>query len=196
MIAQPKDIDHAVPALDLTPTGKVPAVLNGLPAQPIPPAGLTAEQRGAEWMARYGCTPWCVLDHAGTDGEPGWHQGPRAAVTAPTPYADSMPGDGLGLVLAARVTTVNQDAAAFGVESLLWVEIDCETLELDVEQTDVLISRLEQFLPVLRALRGQLAEASGGDFPADPVAKARYMAEMDERVKTRTAELLAAEASK
>ncbi|MEU0716805.1 hypothetical protein ABZ498_06440 [Streptomyces lavendulocolor] len=139
-------------------------------------AQLTAAHRGPEWTARYGCTPWCVLDHAGADGTPGWHQGPRATVLAPTRYADSAPGDGPGLVLAARVTTVNQDADVFGIESQLWVEIDSMVLELDVAEADVLISRLEEFLPKLRVLRDQLAEASEGDRPADEAAEAAWLA--------------------
>ncbi|MEU0369079.1 hypothetical protein ABZ070_02245 [Streptomyces sp. NPDC006283] len=137
---------------------------------------LDAAKRGPEWMARFGCPVWCVMDHAGTDGEPGWHQGLPAEAIAPTPFCDADPGGDSAVVLAARVTQVNQDPKVFGVETRLWVDVDCETLELDVAQTDVFIARLETFLPQLRALRAQLAEASKDDVPENTEAKAAWLA--------------------
>jgi hypothetical protein len=142
----------------------------------ILPGPFAATDRGAEWMARYGCPAWCVMDHAGTDGEPGWHQGHRAEAVAPTPFCDTFPRDDSAVVLAARVTQVNQDPEIFGIETRIWVDVDTETLELDVAQTDVFIARLEAFLPQLRTLRTQLAEASKDDVPENTEAKAAWLA--------------------
>jgi hypothetical protein len=128
-------------------------------------------------MARYNCPAWCVLDHAGPVGEPGWHQGPTAKVETPTEYADVRPGEGRDIALAARVTHTNEMPEIFGIETKLWVDVDCETLELDLAQTDVFIARLEAFLPQLRAMRTHLAEAARGDIPEDPEAKAAWLAE-------------------
>ncbi|MFF3326083.1 DUF6907 domain-containing protein [Streptomyces sp. NPDC002889] len=136
----------------------------------------TAQQRGVEWRARYGCPAWCVMDHAGDDGEPGWHQGPTAEAIAPIPFTDSLPGEGPAPVLAARVTQTSEDAQIFGITTRLWVDVDTEVLELDVAETDVLIARLERFLPQLRILRAQLAAASVADFPSDEKAKAEWLA--------------------
>jgi hypothetical protein len=142
----------------------------------ILPGPFAATDRGTEWMARYGCPAWCVMDHAGADGEPGWHQGHRAEAVAPTSFCDAFPRDDSAVVLAARVTQVNQDPEIFGIETRIWVDVDTETLELDVAQTDVFIARLEVFLPQLRALRSQLAEASKGDIPENTDAKAAWLA--------------------
>jgi hypothetical protein len=141
------------------------------------PTSATASQRGQEWIARFGCPAWCVLDHAGTDGDPGWHQGPTAKVETPAEYADVRPGDGRYTALAARVTHLNELPDVFGTETKLWIDIDVETLELDAEQADVFIARLEQFLPVLRAMRDQVAEIAEDDIPENLAAKAAWLAQ-------------------
>lgn len=128
------------------------------------------------------CPDWCVTDHA-VDTDPGWHQGPTASVTLSAPGLNSEPGEPAETPLSACVTQHNEDPAAFGIETRIWLDTGLDTTELDVAQTDQLIAGLEEFLPKLRAMRNHLVEASAGDHPGDPLLKAARMAEVDARVK-------------
>lgn len=156
---------------------------------------LTAAVRGPEWMTRYGCTPNCVLDHAGEDGENGWHQGADVEVPAPGRYGSDLPDEEPEPLFAARVTTVNGSPDIFGVTTKLWVDVPGDTMELTLPEVDQFISGLEGFLPGLRALRAELAEVSTGDRPENPEALARWRAEQNARADAERARI-AAEAKK
>lgn len=167
----------AVPPLNLTRTGKVPAVLNGIPAQPKPTTStqLTAAQRGPGWMARYNCPAWCVLDHAGKDGEPGWHQGAGISMDPPPLQDDDCEGD-VAPFLTARITQANESPELFGVETRLWLDINDVTHELDLRETDRFIERTEKFLPLLKAMRDRLADAMRDDRPRNEEAFQAWLA--------------------
>lgn len=144
---------------------------------------LTAKLRGEGWKAAYGCADWCVMDHAGDDGNPGWHQGAEATIA---PLADKNRSPELNHrtgepepLLSARVTQSSQDSHIFGVETEVWVWTGGEAYELDRAGVDKMIGAVERFLPQLRAARVLLAEAGKADFPANPVAKAKWNAEQD-----------------
>lgn len=173
-ISQPADDEHKLAAFrDIIATCRREMAK----LQPgLLPQATTAEQRGTDWTARYGCPAWCVMDHAGVDDEPGWHQGPRATAVGPKPFEDSGPGAPDAPLLSARVTQTNENPEVFGIETRLWVEVDTEVLELDAEQVDVLIDRLEAFLPQLHRLRQDLADAGRGDIPENAEAKAAWLA--------------------
>ncbi|MGW1799150.1 DUF6907 domain-containing protein [Streptomyces sp. NPDC001984] len=137
---------------------------------------LAVAQRGADWIAKYNCTPWCVMDHAGEDGEPGWHSGPTAEVTAPGD--DERPP-----ILSARVVTCNDAPEAFGVQTKIWFEVGDVVLELDAAQGHELTAAIKAFLPQFEEQCDRVAEAAVDDRPGDPEAQARYMAEVDARIK-------------
>lgn len=155
--------------------GRLPyAALLGHSVQ-LPPA-ITAAERGPEWMATYGCTPNCTMDHPGADGQPGWHGGTKVAVSMTGELNDSERDNQPEDLLTARVVTVNDSAEIFGIESTLWVQIIGESMELSLPQVDHLIGSLETFLPQLRVLRAQLAEVGKGDVPRDEQKVARWRA--------------------
>lgn len=147
----------------------------------LPPAPLTAAERGEDWTRRYNCTSTCVMDHAGSDGTPGWHQGPTARVTTPKLTDDQEAGDPTDTILAARVTTVNDDPHIHGIHSTLWLDYGLDTVELDLPGVDQVIDQLETFLPKLRAMRQHLAEAQAGDRPADPAKYEKWAADLGVR---------------
>ncbi|MFE9736532.1 DUF6907 domain-containing protein [Streptomyces sp. NPDC006477] len=151
----------------------------------------TAAERGPAWIARYACPDWCVLDHTAERGAPGWHQGP--AFTADAPAHQDRPGETPGAALAARITHLNDDPEAFGTKTQLWLDVDCETYEMDLAETDRFIERLEHFLPRLHRLRNQLAEISKDDRPEDSVAVAARHAEWQARLDADRAARVAAE---
>jgi hypothetical protein len=143
----------------------------------------TAAERGPDWIALYDCTPWCALDHAGADGQPGWHQGPIVKAIAPVPNVNALPGEDADSFFEARVTQTRAEAAVWGIESKIWLDYGRDTLELDVAGTDRFIASTEAFLLKLRVLRDQLALVSRDDFPGDEEAKAAYRAAEDARIK-------------
>ncbi|MGW6456651.1 DUF6907 domain-containing protein [Streptomyces sp. NPDC055078] len=166
------------------------------PVSPRGSAALTAAERGPEWTARYNCTPTCILNHAGEDGEPGWHQGPAVEIMAPGLSSNQLPGELPVPLLSARITTANDEPDVFGVKTELWVETESDTLELSLDKTDTLIESLEQALPRLRVLREQLAEESKNDRPRNPEAVAEVHARWDAERDAERAEILkAAEAT-
>lgn len=151
-------------------------------------SALTAAERGPEWTAKYGCTPICVMNHAGLDNNPGWHQGPAAWCETPATLVCGWDGGASEPLLSARVTTVNDTPEVFGIETRLWVDIAGDTMELSITEVDQFIAGLEGFLPELRALRAQLAEAVQGDTPENAEAKIRWHTEQNTRAARNWAE--------
>jgi hypothetical protein len=150
---------------------------------------VTAGQRDPGWMAAYGCTPNCVMDHAQPDSNPGWHQGAAAVLPAPGRLGTNLPGEDDEPLFDARVTTVNQDSHIFGVRTSLWVDLVGDTMELDLAEVDGFIAGLEAFLPRLRALRAELAEVARGDLPENAEARARWHAEHAARAAAERAQI-------
>lgn len=146
----------------------------------------TAAERGPDWIALYDCTPWCVLNHAGADGQPGWHQGPIVKAMASAPNVNALPSDEPHSLFEARVTQTRAEASVWGIDSKIWLDCGGESLELDVEGTDQLIASTEAFLLKLRVLRDQLAVVSRDDHPGDEEAKAAFRAAEDARIKAIT----------
>ncbi|MER6252899.1 hypothetical protein ABT224_16215 [Streptomyces sp. NPDC001584] len=191
----------------MAPTGKAHPLLAGLPA--VTPAGqpiaeptvncvagevpaltaqasrsaITAAARGSEWLTRYDCVSWCTLDHAGADGQPGWHQGPIVTALAPAPNVNGLITDEPDTLFEARVTQTRAESAVWGIDSKIWLDCGSESMELDVAATDQFIASTEAFLLKLRGLRDQLAIVARDDFPADEEKKAAYMAAQDARIK-------------
>ncbi|MDJ0461586.1 hypothetical protein [Streptomyces sp. H27-C3] len=201
IIAEPTDnaqptVGHPVSAIAETVeaiTGRIRVEVPTLAAKMTPAQlhSVIAESVSKLLAAQLpGCPTWCVTKHDDDVlGDPGWHEGPKVEALAPIPFADAHTDDGASIVLAARVVQVNQDSRIFGVTTEVWVDVDTETLELNVEQTGQLIGRLEDFLPKLRAVRDQLAAASVGDYPEDEVAVAKWRAQSAEEVRLRRVEL-------
>lgn len=145
---------------------------------------LTAAQRGPEWMAKYECTPWCVMDHADTDGAPGWHQGLTVKVTAPTstfgtPYSKEPES----VVLAARITQTTEEANAYGLETQIWLDVDAEILELSPQQARTLFTAMQRIMPALQSMCQQAEWLARGDYPGDPEIRARKEAEQAAHAK-------------
>ncbi|WP_411076661.1 DUF6907 domain-containing protein [Streptomyces sp. cmx-10-25] len=136
----------------------------------------TAAERGSEWMTRYGCPAWCVMDHAGKDREPGWHQGAAIAMDPPPLQDDERePGD-VAPFLSARINQNSESPDLFGIETRLWLDINDNTHELGLRETDRFIERMENFLPRLKAMRDRLAEAGRDDRPRNEKAFQAWLA--------------------
>lgn len=166
------------------PTGKIHPLLADLPTASVSvPGPVSAAERGGDWIGLYDCTPWCTLDHAGADGQPGWHQGPILEALAPAPNVNGLPTGEPRTLCEARVTQTRAEASVWGIDSKIWLDCGGESMELDVEGTDRFIASTEAFLLKLRGLRDQLALVSRDDFPADEEKKTAFMAAEDARIK-------------
>ncbi|MFJ4987926.1 DUF6907 domain-containing protein [Streptomyces sp. NPDC088732] len=149
-----------------------------VPARGTAGSILTAAERGVEWTARYGCFAECVLDHAGADGEPGWHQAAAANLTAPSGCKPA------GTVLTSRVTQVSQDADAFGVETKAWVDFEYrDILELTLPQAHEFAAGLRNFLTEFETSLALLEKLAVADRPGDPEVKAQHMADVEARIQ-------------
>ncbi|MFI8425104.1 DUF6907 domain-containing protein [Streptomyces sp. NPDC085479] len=138
----------------------------------------TAAERGAAWMARYGCPILCISNHDSVHSGDGWHQGPAIAV-------DVLPGEPIQepkIPLAARIIHHNDEPDTWGVKTEVWLDLGDDTHQLDLAETDRFIARMNAFLPRLKTMRDQLADLSRDDRPADPERVAAWHKDMDARI--------------
>lgn len=129
-----------VPRLDLTHTGRLPALMNGIPPQPRSsdepiPYRLTDDAL----LLPTACRPWC------TAPDPQGHDTCESS-EARVPLA------GQGNALHAYLFRIDGRTPILAVYSDTTI-----AAELDVAGVDELISDIEAFLPQLRAMRAQLA---------------------------------------
>lgn len=180
------------PKIATAPTyGRLPYAALLAHAAPLP-QHTTAAERGTEWMAKYGCTPNCVMDHSQPHSNPGWHPGPQAACPAPATLVEGYDGDADEPLIAARVTTVNDTPEVFGITTKLWVDLGTDTMELSLTEARQFMAALEEtFLPQMRSLLSQLAEVAKGDVPRNEEAVARWRAEQNARSAAERAEMAA-----
>ncbi|MBZ3918171.1 DUF6907 domain-containing protein [Streptomyces acidiscabies] len=141
---------------------------------------LSADERGPEWMARYGCPPFCQLDHAGADGEPGWHS------TAPieTRMRD-IDAEGPADVpfLSAQVVVHNDRPQAYGRHTKLWLHYGLTTGELTAARAREVLTEMRGFCAELEAVVDDVEVIGADDFEGDPeVARLDREAE-DRRIR-------------
>nr|WP_119589732.1 hypothetical protein [Streptomyces scabiei] len=131
-------------------------------------SSVTAAQRGDAWIARYKCAmPDCVLDHAGKDGEPGWHS--TVPIETPTRDIDT---DNLGNedepFLAAQITVSDYRPQAYGRKTTVWIHYGTHTGEVAPATARQLARELRQFAGELEALSDRAEKIAAGDFEGDP----------------------------
>ncbi|CBG71906.1 hypothetical protein SCAB_48551 [Streptomyces scabiei 87.22] len=131
-----------------------------------PGAAPTAAQRGPAWQAKYLCSmPECGLDHAGKDGEPGWH----ASVPIETESQDissDLPADGPWL--SAQIVVIDDKPQAYGRKTEVWVHYGPETGALSPAQTRQVARDARAFAERLEALANHAEQLAAGDFEGDP----------------------------
>ncbi|MFI2431954.1 hypothetical protein [Streptomyces sp. NPDC018693] len=130
---------------------------------------LTAAQRGPAWIARYGCNPECGLDHAGADGEPGWHSTTpietelrniddnySTAENAKVPF------------LGAQVVVDNYRSQAYGRRTLVWLHFGTSTGTLTPAKARDALTAMRGFVAEFEAVVDQAAATAADDFEGDP----------------------------
>ncbi|MGW3711442.1 DUF6907 domain-containing protein [Streptomyces albogriseolus] len=151
----------------------------------------TAGVRGSEWMARWGCPPWCITDH--TDAlSPDWHT--SAPVETAMRNIDSAHTDDENAQLpwlAAKTVVINDKPQAYGRETRLWLDFGTATAELSPAEGRVVLDALRRFTADFEAVVEHAERTAEDDFEGDPeIARLDREAE-DRRIAARTAELAA-----
>lgn len=153
---------------------------------------LTAAQHGPAWIARYGCNPECQLDHAGPDGEPGWHS------TAPIETEHRSIDDNHSTtenqklpLLGAQIVVDNERSQAYGRHTRVWLHLGTTTGTLTVAQARKALTAIRGFAAEFEAVVDSAEAIADDDFDGDPeIARLDRDAE-GRRIAARTAELLA-----
>ncbi|MGQ5579687.1 DUF6907 domain-containing protein [Streptomyces sp. ECR3.8] len=152
---------------------------------------VTAELRGPEWMARWGCPPWCVNDHTAPTS-PDWHT--SAPVETALRNIDSAHTDSENAqlpFLAARTVVVNDKPQAYGRETRVWLDFGTATGELSPAEARVALDALRRFTTDFESVVEHAERTAEDDFEGDPeIARLDREAE-DRRITARTAELKA-----
>ncbi|GKQ37377.1 hypothetical protein [Streptomyces sp. A012304] len=141
---------------------------------------LTAAQRGAEWMLRWGCTPDCINDH-NTPNAPEWH----AAVRVETAMRDidssySREENAQLPWLAAQVVVTNDKPQAYGRETRVWIDYGTATGELSPAEARQALDAMRGFVAELESVVVHAEESAADDFEGDPEI-ARLDREADDR---------------
>ncbi|MEU8531565.1 DUF6907 domain-containing protein [Streptomyces parvulus] len=149
----------------------------------------TAAQRGAEWMARWGCPPWCISEHGERFGMD-WHSSALAETTMrDIDSASSETENGRIPFLAARIVLSSDKPQAYGRETRVWLDYGSTTGELTPAKAREVLTSMRGFVAELEAVVDQAEEIGKGDFDGDPeIARLDREAE-DRRIARRTAEL-------
>lgn len=160
-------------------------VIAQLNAMRTPASPLTAAERGPAWIARYGCSmPDCALDHAGRDGEPGWHQ--TAGIETIARDIDADQPDSTQPFMAARVTVLDDRAEAYGRTTEVWLDVGVCTAQLTPARAREIGADMRRFADRLVSVCDRADQLAVDDHDGDPELRVRYDAESDERIRAVT----------
>lgn len=150
---------------------------------------VTAELRGAEWMARWGCTPWCINDHTAPTS-PDWHT--SAPVETALRNIDSAHTDSENAqipFLAARTVVVNDKPQAYGRETRVWLDFGTATGELSPAEARSVLNAMRSFTTGFEAVVAHAEKTAVDDFEGDPEIALLDREHETRRIRARTAEL-------
>ncbi len=143
---------------------------------------ITAAQRGAAWMLRWNCTPWCINDHT-APAAPEWHS--KAPVETELRDSD-IDSSGYGRNgtnlpwLAAEIIVANDQPQAYGRETEVWLSYGIHTAQLTPARAREALTAMRGFITQLEAVCDQADQIAADDFKGDPEI-ARLDREADDR---------------
>ncbi|MFH9941317.1 hypothetical protein ACH4OT_18600 [Streptomyces murinus] len=151
---------------------------------------LTAAQRGPAWITRYGCNPECQLDHAGADGEPGWHS------TAPIETEHRSIDDNHTVaenqalpLLGAQIVVSNERSQAYGRYTSVWLHLNATTGTLTVAEAREALTAIRGFAAEFEAVVDSAEVIAAADFDGDPEIAAADREADDRRIRAITERL-------
>lgn len=149
----------------------------------------TAAQRGAEWMARWSCPPWCISEHGDRFGMD-WHSTAPVETTLRDIDASTPESENARIpFLAARIVLSNDKAQAYGRETRVWLDYGTTTGELTAAKAREVLTAMRGFVTELEAVVDQAEEIAKDDFEGDPEVARLDREAGDRHIARRTAEL-------
>lgn len=145
---------------------------------------LTAAERGTEWMLRWGCTNWCIIDH--TDPyAPDWHSAGAAKTELRTTDLDydgyNEDRDALPWLSAETVVTCDKPQA-YGRETRVLLGYGVHLAELSPARARQALEAMRGFVAQLAAVVDDADRVALDDFAGDPeIAQADCDAEAARR---------------
>ncbi|MEW2421289.1 hypothetical protein AB0911_12175 [Streptomyces nigra] len=148
---------------------------------------LTAQQRGTEWMARYGCTPWCINDHS-TPLAADWHTSQGVESTErdidsgrTAPERAQLP------FLAAQTVVHNDKPQAYGRTTNVWLHYGPSTGELPPAEARKILDSMRRFVADFETVVAHAEQSALDDFKGDPEIAAADREAEDRRISAVTA---------
>ncbi|MFA3877569.1 hypothetical protein ABS735_28485 [Streptomyces sp. MMCC 100] len=150
---------------------------------------LTAQLRGAEWMARWSCPPWCISEHGDRFGMD-WHSTAPVETTLRDIDASTPESENARIpFLAARIVLSNDKAQAYGRETRVWLDYGTTTGELTAAKAREVLTAMRGFVIELEAVVDQAEEIAMDDFDGDSEIARLDREAGDRDIARRTAEL-------
>ncbi|MDX3315188.1 hypothetical protein P1S61_40325 [Streptomyces sp. ME08-AFT2] len=175
--ALPAAIDHAMrnTVPDLYTAERAADLAAAMTAELRKPTPLTAAERGTEWMLRYGCTAWCINDHANPVSADFHSAGPAATELRTT---DLEPGGDDQPWLTAETVVMNDKPQAYGRETRVLLGYGDHLAELTPDNARKALDAMRGFVAQLEAVVDQADASALDDFDGDPdIAAANRQAE-------------------
>ncbi|MGW1616557.1 hypothetical protein ACWCQZ_45435 [Streptomyces sp. NPDC002285] len=149
---------------------------------------LTAAQRGAEWMARWGCPGFCVQEHGKPEASELHTTAPvettlRAAEVDSSGYssgAEALPW------MTAQVVVANDQAQAYGRQTSVWLGYGVHLAEISPAEARRALDAMRAFTVRLAAVVDFAEQTAADDFAGDP-----EVARLDREADTRRKEAIA-----
>lgn len=130
---------------------------------------LTAAQRGAEWMAKWGCPGFCVEEH-GKAGAMEWHSTAPVETTLKAAEIDSSGYSANGEQLpwmTAQVVVNNDKAQAYGRQTKVWLGYGVHLAELPTAKAREALDAMRAFTVRLAAVVDLAEQVAADDFAGD-----------------------------
>jgi len=148
---------------------------------------LTAQQRGADWMTRWSCTPHCINEH-GTPTAPEWHAGvPVETVHRAIDCCYSDAEKATLPFLAVKTVVSNDKPQAYGRKTQVWLDYGRSIGELSPAEGRELLESMRAFLPLFEIVVEQAERSARDDFEGDP-----EIARLDQEAEHRRAAAITA----
>ncbi|MFG3234974.1 DUF6907 domain-containing protein [Streptomyces antibioticus] len=145
------------------------------------PRPLTAADRGTDWMLRWNCTPWCVIDHTEKQA-PEWHSTAPVETDLRDTDLDPSGFDNLPW-MAARLIVANDKPQAYGRRTEVWIDYGVHTAPLTAARARQALNALRGFAAELEAVVDAAESVAADDFEGDPEIAAADREYWDRRIK-------------
>lgn len=143
---------------------------------------LTAAQRGAEWMAKWGCPGFCTVEHGTPEALECHSTTPiETSLKATDVDCSGYAANGEALPwMTAQTVVVNDQAQAYGRRTSVWLGYGVHLAELSPAEARKALDSMRAFVTRLSAVVDFAEQTAAEDFAGNPEV-ARLDREADDR---------------